>query len=87
MHITPWSFPQLFLYLKLAGYENIELHNTTDKKPQHFFEHIFGFPQKLYCKNKLKKSKSIEEKEFWKMSGSIQSIFGRRLVVSANRTD
>ena len=84
MHITPWSFPQLYLYLTLAGYTDIKLHNTTDKKPKHFFERIFGFPQKVYCRSKFKKSKSKEEENFWKMSGGSQSIFGRRLVVSAS---
>jgi len=84
MHITPWSFPQLYLYLSIAGYTDIKLHDTSDKKPVHFFEYIFGFPQKMYCYNKLKKAKSSEEKNFWKMSGNSQSVFGRRLVVSAS---
>ena len=84
MHITPWSFAQLFLYLRLSGYTDIKLYDTSDKKPKHFFERIFGFPQKMYCRNKFKKAKSKEEKNFWKMSGSNQSIFGRRLVVSAS---
>jgi SAM-dependent methyltransferase len=87
MHITPWSFPQLFLYLSLSGFTNITLHDTSDKKPNHFFERIFGFPQKIYCQNKFNKSKTTEEKNFWKMSGSNQSIFGRRLVVSARSND
>lgn len=83
MHITPWSFPQLFLYLSLSGFVDIKLHDTIDKKPKHFFERIFGYPQKKYCLNRLKKSSSQEEISFWEMAGSSQSIFGRRLVVSA----
>lgn len=83
MHIMPWSYPQLFLYLKLAGYTNIRLHNVPGKKPKHLHERIIGFPQKLYCNNKYKKASNSEEKDFWNDAGSDQSLFGRGLVVSA----
>ena len=83
MHIMPWNYPQLYLYLKISGYKNIKLHSIKEKKPKHFHEKIFGIPQKVYCKNKLKKSITEEEREFWYDAGSDQSIFGRRLVVSA----
>ena len=85
MHIMPWSYPQLFLYLKLTGYTDIRLHDIPEKKPKHFHERIIGLPHKLYCNNRLKKATSEEEKEFWKDAGSEQSLFGRRLVVSAIR--
>jgi len=52
-----------------------------------FFERIFGLPQMLYCRNKYNKSKTKEEEIFWKMSGGRQSVFGRRLVVSARVND
>jgi SAM-dependent methyltransferase len=83
MHIMPWSYPQLFLYLKLTGYTDIQLHDIPEKKPKHFHERIFGSPQKLYCNNKYKKASSSEEEAFWSDAGSDQSLFGRRLVVSA----
>ena len=83
MHIMPWSYPQIFLYLQLAGYANIKLHEVPEKKPKHFYERIVGFPQMLYCKRKYNKSASNEEKNFWKYAGSEQSLFGRRLVISA----
>jgi hypothetical protein len=44
---------------------------------------FFGWPQKKYCMRKIRLSKSEEEKEFWKNAGSIQSLYGRHLVVSA----
>ena len=87
MHITAWTFPQLFLYLSLAGYVDIESHEINEKKPNHFFERIFGLPQMLYCRNKYNKLKTKEEEIFWKMSGGRQSVFGRRLVVSARVND
>ncbi len=83
MHIMPWSYPQLFLYLKLAGYTNIKLHEVPEKKPKYLHEYIIGFPQKIYCNNRCRKASSGEEKAFWNDAGSNQSLFGRRLVVSA----
>lgn len=83
MHIMPWSYPHLFLYLKLAGYSNIDLHEVQEKKPRHLFERLLGLPQKLYCKSKLKKATTEEEKHFWETAGSTQSIYGRHLVVTA----
>ncbi len=83
MHIMPWTFPQLYLYLKLAGYSDIKLYDIPEKKPKHFFEYLIGLPQKLYCQRKKKKSIDEEEKQFWEYAGSLQSVFGRRLVVSA----
>lgn len=83
MHITPWSFPQLYLYLVLTNYTDITLHDTVEKKPKYFFERIIGMPQKLYCRHKLNKTTTIVEKKFWQNAANDQSIFGTRLVVSA----
>ena len=83
MHIMPWSFPQLYLYLTLFGFREIELHEEPCKKPKHFLEKVIGFPQRMYCVRKQKKSKTEEERQFWKMTGSVQSVYGRRLIVSA----
>jgi len=83
MHITPWSYPHLYLYMKLAGFSDIRLHPVDEKKPKHVHEYILGEPQRLYCKNKKKKSLTSDERLFWEDAGSIQSLYGRRLVVSA----
>ena len=83
MHIMPWSYPQLFLYLKLSGYSDIQLYDVPEKKPKYFYEYVLGSTQKLYCKRKYRKASSDEEKNFWKYAGSDQSLFGRKLVVSA----
>jgi len=83
MHIMPWSFPHLYLYLKLAGYSNIQLHDVQEKKPSHLFERLLSLPQRIYCRSKMKKAATNQEKQFWKIAGSPQSIYGRHLVVSA----
>ncbi len=83
MHIMPWSFPQLYLYLKLAGFSDVQLHDVDEKKPKRFFERILGIPQRAYCRKKIRQAKNAEEKQFWTHTGSDQSTYGRRLVVSA----
>lgn len=84
MHITPWSFPHLYLYLELAGFEDIHLHDVPDeKKPKHFYERILAIPQRSYCSGKARKAASAVERSFWNEAGSDQSTLGRRLVVSA----
>jgi len=83
MHIMPWSFPWLFLYLKLSGFDEIKLHNIEEKKPKHVAEKIFGWPQTVYCNRNAKRAASQELKTYWRDAGSLQSVYGRRLVVSA----
>lgn len=84
MHIMPWSFPKLFLYLSLTGFSEITLHELHDEpKPKRVYEWLFGLPQFLYCAQKRRNARTNEGIAFWSHTGSLQSIFGRRLVVSA----
>ena len=84
MHIMPWSFPQLFLFLRLAGFQDIVLHDIHEEPmPKRTYEWLVGAPQLLYCRHKRRKAKTEEERDFWSQAGSRQSLFGRRLVVSA----
>jgi hypothetical protein len=83
MHVTPWSFPQLFLFLSLSGYHEIRLHDVPEKKPKHFYERALGAPQRWYCRHKARHAETVEERLFWQDASSPQSIYGRRLVVSA----
>ncbi len=83
MHIMPWSFPQMFLYLKLAGFSSIRVHAVAEARPKHIYEWLVGWPQYLYCLGKRLRADSSEQRHFWHQTGSIQSLFGRRLVVSA----
>lgn len=83
MHILPWTWPQLYLFLRLSGFEDIVLHDVEEPKPKHFFERIVGWPLSRYCIRKEHRASSPEEQNFWRIAGSAQSLHGRRLVVSA----
>ena len=83
MHIMPWSFAHLYLFLRLNGFEKITLHDIDEPKPKRLYERLLGLPQSIYCRHKRAKSLTEEERIFWSFAGSAQSIYGRRLVVSA----
>ncbi len=85
MHITPWSFPHLYLYLKLAGFADVELHAENMSVARHFWEWPLALPQRLYCRSKAKKASDPETKKFWETAGSGPSVFGRHLIVTARR--
>ena len=82
MHITPWTFPHLYLYFSLAGFKDITLHDVDEPKPRRAFEKLLGVFGKGYCASRQKKARTDEERRFWMQAGSPQSIYGRRLVVS-----
>jgi len=82
MHIMPWSFPWLYLFLRLSAFSDITLH-PVDPHPKNLIDWVFSLPQKFYCRRKAASASSPQEKLFWEMSGSDQSVYGRRLVVSA----
>ncbi len=83
MHITPWSFAWLYLYLTLAGFEDITLHELDQPKPKHAWTRIFGLPQARYCRRKARTAGTEEERRYWETCASDQAIYGRNLVVSA----
>ncbi len=83
MHITPWSFPWLYLYLSLAGFTGITLHDLDQPKPKHRWAKIFGWPQIRYCRRKARSAETQEECRYWEICGTAQSVYGRNLVVSA----
>jgi SAM-dependent methyltransferase len=85
MHIMPWSFSQLYLYLTLAGFDQIELHEEPLSQPGHFWERLFAVPQFIYCKSRLRRAKNGVEKEFWVSAGKPGSVLGRHLIVSAKK--
>ncbi len=87
MHIMPWSFPHLYLHLKLAGLGEIALHPCLEEERTHFFEHLLALPMKAYCASKARKAATPEEKRYWDICASPGSLYARRLVVSAKNVD
>ncbi len=85
MHLLPWSFPQLHLFLTLAGFRDIRLHEVDEPRPKRLYEWPLGLPQFWYCAFKARRAPGAEERSYWTQAGSRQSVWGRRLVVAAIR--
>jgi hypothetical protein len=86
MHITPWSWPQLYLYLKLAGFTKMELVPEPMSKAKHWHEHLLAIPARMYCRGRVRKAKTDEEKSFWRTAFTEASLMGRHLIVVARKT-
>ncbi|MBX3566634.1 MAG: methyltransferase domain-containing protein [Rhizobiaceae bacterium] len=83
MHVSPFSFPWLYLYLRLAGFEAIRLRETAARKPRHFWERLIGWPQAAYCRRKARKAGTDEERVYWRDAASDEAVYGRAMVVVA----
>jgi SAM-dependent methyltransferase len=82
MHITPWSWPQLYLYLKLAGFTEIKLLPEPLSVAKHFHEQLLALPAKIHSRKRERKARTAEEKDFWKTASSGAALLGRHLIVT-----
>ncbi len=83
MHIMPWSWPQLHLYLTLAGFQNVTLHPCFEARGTRFIDRILGAPLKAYCRKHARKAPDAETRRFWEAAAGPGSLYAQRLVVSA----
>lgn len=86
MHITPWSWPQLYLCLKLAGFRGMELVSEPLSKAKHLHEHLLAIPARVYCRGRLRRAASEEEKSFWETATTDAALLGRHLIVAARKS-
>jgi SAM-dependent methyltransferase len=85
MHVMPWSWPQLYLHLALAGFSEIELHPCLEDRRTRFFERVLALPMRAYCRSRERNAASDEERRFWTVAATAGALYGRRLVVSARK--
>ncbi|MEI7807759.1 MAG: methyltransferase domain-containing protein [Verrucomicrobiota bacterium] len=83
MHITPWSWPQIYLYLRLAGFAEIKLLPEPLSAAKHWHEKLLAIPAKIHSRKRARKAKTAEEKAFWETAGSRVALLGRHLIVTA----
>ena len=83
MHIMPWSWPQLHLYLTLAGFTDVKLHPCFEKRGIRMLDRFLAIPLKLYCRKHGRKAAGEEARKFWETAASPGSLYAQRLVVSA----
>ncbi len=85
MHITPWCYPWLWTYLKLAGFTDIELLPEPELTGKHLHERLLVWPSRLYCRGKLRKARTEDERDYWRTCGTDTALMGRHLNMVARR--
>ncbi len=83
MHIMPWSWPQLHLYLKLAGFDHMTLVPEPLSVAKHLHEKLLALPSRMYSRRRMRKAKTEEERVFWEIAASEGALMGRHLIVTA----
>lgn len=86
MHITPWSFPQLYAFVRLAGFASLTLIKEPLSQPKHFHERLVAWPARWYCRDRLAKAGSEEERRFWITAASDEALLGRHLIAVAEKS-
>ncbi|MDN2566351.1 methyltransferase domain-containing protein [Aquibium sp. A9E412] len=85
MHLTPFSYPALYLFATLAGFEAVRLVATGERVPRRAYERPLGWPQKRYCRRRQAAAVTPEQAAYWRDAGCDQSVYGRALVVTARK--
>lgn len=83
MHIMPWNWPQLHLYLKLAGFDDIELVPEPLSAAKHLHEKVLALPARSYARRRARKARTDEERKYWETAASEGALLGRHLIVTA----
>ncbi len=83
MHIMPWNWPQLYLYLKLAGFDQIQIVTEPLSAAKHFYEKLLALPPRLYARRRARKASTDEQRIFWETAASDAALLGRHLIVTA----
>ena len=61
------------------------MHEVDENKPKRMMEHVLAVPSRLYYGRRLRLAEDEETRRYWKQAGSVQSVHGRWLVMSARR--
>ncbi len=85
MHITPWCYPQLYVFFRLAGFTHLEIIPEPTSRAKHFHERLVVLPARFYCRRRLQQAGSPEEIAYWKNAGTDASLLGRHLIVVARK--
>jgi 2-polyprenyl-3-methyl-5-hydroxy-6-metoxy-1,4-benzoquinol methylase len=83
MHITPWSYPQLYAYLRLAGFKISQILPEQLSQAKHLHERLLAWPARIYCRGREKRASTDEARAYWQAAGSDASLLGRHLSIAA----
>ena len=87
MHITPWCYPWLWTYLKLAGFDEVELLPEPELTGKHLHERLLAWPARWWCRRKFSKARSDEERSYWKTCATDTALLGRHMIVVSRKPE
>ncbi|MDH0682742.1 hypothetical protein [Achromobacter animicus] len=73
------------MILTQSGFRNVQLHDVDEPKLKRPLEQLLEGPGEVYCRRKAAAADTAEERDYWTQAGSKQSLYGRWLVVTAQR--
>lgn len=82
-HLIPWSPPQLYLFLKLAGFSEIEQFAREEQSPKRRWERALVWILKGYVARRYNRAKTDDERQFWETMKVNQGLAGRGLIFKA----
>ncbi len=85
MHIMPWSYPQLYVYFRYAGFEAPEILPEPMSRAKHLHEHLIAIPARAYCRRRGRKATTDEARRFWETAATDAALLGRHLIVTATK--
>jgi SAM-dependent methyltransferase len=83
MHIMPWSWPQLYVYFRLAGFPQPRILTEPTSRAKHLHESLLAVPARAYCRRRARQSQTDEERQFWETAASDACLLGRHLIAVA----
>jgi hypothetical protein len=68
--------------MALAGFVDIRLHPCLEDERTHAYEKVLALPMKAYCRGRVRKARTGEERSFWETCATPSALYARRLAVS-----
>lgn len=86
MHITPWSWPQLYVYFRCAGFGAPQILDEPMSRAKHLHERLFAIPARAYCRSRERRAQTDEQRQFWQTAARDACLLGRHLIAVARKT-
>lgn len=85
MHISPWSWPQLYVFLQMAGFRDLSILREPLTRAKHFHERLCAVPARTYYRRKERRATTEEDRAFWRTAATDEALLSRHLIVRARK--
>ena len=85
MHISPWSWPQLYVFLQMAGFRDLRILREPLTQAKHWHERLLAIPARACYRRKEKKAATEEDRAFWRTAATDEALLSRHLILIARK--